>query len=418
MRPWTWTKRVITDQTGGTEPIPVALERNPGAVVELGAHNPPDVPLYVLRVGIEAGFGRQQAGLPVYRRENPSSHPILKEIYHCEVAGKTLEAANIYALRTKVQHELEVIAPGHGLPLCFFRAPRFDYALAVYEEGHELVCPVLAGPKLKADTLAELRGPVVRFLQTGGYLMPEEEPDVQVVRPSDLRLVPPAAVIRCLEDDDIWMPTVEGTSADGPVVGLLVHPAELAGSRRLRRAAAETTPPPSAPDVTALLRYLSNEMTVRGTLGNPWALYAAHVRPEIWARTEELTEPTPRRLTCLLEGGEPLEVPIRHTAAGESVGAIREAGISVFVAGDNDALAHSVGRYLEAGGFLRDARELRPEVVREAPPEHLDPDSIWTGPPAGLGGPPSTEAVPPTGAAASELSVQETIHEDREVETT
>jgi hypothetical protein len=40
----------------------------------------------------------------------------------------------------------------------------------------------------------------VRHLLTAGYLMPDEEPDVLVLRPSDLRLVPPAAVIRCLDD--------------------------------------------------------------------------------------------------------------------------------------------------------------------------------------------------------------------------
>ena len=92
--------------------MPIDIERNPGAVVELGAENPPDVPLYVLRVGVRGGFGRTRAGLPVYRRENPSPHPMLKEIYQCEVAGKVLEAANIYALRAKVQRQLEVIAPG------------------------------------------------------------------------------------------------------------------------------------------------------------------------------------------------------------------------------------------------------------------------------------------------------------------
>src|SRR5919198_4533602 len=133
---WAWTKRVVTDQTGGIEPVAIDIERNPGAVVELGAENPPDVPLYVLRVGLRGGFtGETRAGLPVYRRENPAPHPILKEIYQCEVAGKLLEAANIYALRAKVQRQLEVIAPARSLPLCYFRAARYDYSLGVYEEG-------------------------------------------------------------------------------------------------------------------------------------------------------------------------------------------------------------------------------------------------------------------------------------------
>jgi hypothetical protein len=287
---WGWTKRVITDQTGGVEPVPIEIERNPDAVVELGAENPPDLPLYVLRVGVRGGFGGVRAGLPVFRRENPSPHPVLKEIYQCEVAGKLLEAANIYALRAKVQRQLEVIAPARSLPLCYFRAPRYDYSLPVHEEGDHLVCPVLTGPRIRAGSLAELRAPVVRHLVTAGYLMPDEEPDVLVLRPSDLRLVAPAAVIRCLDEEGLWLPTVEGSSAAGPVVGLLAHPAELTTETRWRRGSPAAAPPPSAPDVTALLRYIGHEMAIRGRLVDPWGLYATDVRPEIWARTEELTD--------------------------------------------------------------------------------------------------------------------------------
>jgi hypothetical protein len=404
---WSWTKRVVTDQTGGVEPVAIDIERNPGAVVELGAENPPDLPLYVLRVGVRSGFGRVRAGLPVYRRENPSPHPVLKEIYQCEVAGKILEAANIYALREKAQRQLEVIAPARSLPLCYFRAPRFDYSLPVHEEGSHLVCPVLTGPRLKAESLAELRGPVFRHLHTAGYLMPDEEPDVLVLRPSDLRLVPPAAVIRCLDDAELWIPTVEGTSPAGPVVGLLSQPAELRTETRRVPGVATDTPPPSGADVTALLRSIGHEMIVRGRLVNPWTLYATEVRPEIWARTEELTSSTSHTLTAHLEGGPPLEVPVRHTAAGESVGAIRDEGISVFLAGDHDALANVIGHRLVSSGFLRDPGDLRPELVREAPPERLDPDAIWTGAPRDLGD-----------GQGKELSVEESTHEDLEVETT
>ena len=390
---------MVTDQTGGVEPVAIDIERNPDAVVELGAQNPPDLPLYVLRVGVRGGFGRVLAGLPVFRRENPSPHPVLKEIYQCEVAGKALEAANIYALREKVQRQLEVIAPARSLPLCYFRAPRYDYSLPVHEEGAHLVCPVLAGPKIKARSLAELRGPVMRHLLTAGYLIPDEEPDVLVLRPSDLRLVPPAAVIRCLDDPALWLPTVEGSSQEGPVVGLLAHPAELATETRRRRDSAVVAPPPSAPDITALLRYIGHEMAVRGRLLSRWALYATGVRPEIWARTEGLTDGTDRTLTAHLVTGGSLQVPVRHTAAGESVGAIRDQGIAVFMAGDPEALGDVIGRYLAACGFIRDPADLRAELVAPAPPERLDPDSIWTGAPSGFGAEPSQE-----------LSAQETTH--------
>lgn len=398
---------MVTDQTGGVEPVAIDIERNPGAVVELGAENPPDLPLYVLRVGVRGGFGGVRAGLPVFRRENPSPHPVLKEIYQCEVAGKLLEAANIYALRAKVQRQLEVIAPARSLPLCYFRAPRYDYSLPVHEEGAHLVCPVLAGPKIKARNLAELRAPVIRHLLTAGYLMPDEEPDVLVLRPSDLRLVAPAAVIRCLDDPALWLPTVEGSSAAGPVVGLLAHPAELITDTSRRRGSPGAAPPPAAPDVTALLRYIGHEMAVRGRLTDQWALYATEVRPEIWARTEELTDGTDRTLTAHLVAGGALQVPVRHTAAGEAVGAISDQGIAVFMASDPEVLGNLIGRHLAASGFLRDPGDLHAELVAPVPPERLDPDSIWTGAPSGFGARPSQE-----------LSAKETTHEDQEVSTT
>jgi hypothetical protein len=148
-------------------------------------------------------------------------------------------------------------------------------------------------------------------------------------------------------------------------------------------------------------------MAVRRRLASPWSLFAREVRPEIWARTEELTDPTGQTLSAHLEGGTTLEVPVRHTTAGESVGAIRDVGISVFLAGDHDALADVIGRHLVAAGFLRDPADLRAERVGPAPAERLDPDSIWTGGPRDGGV-----------AGGRELSMQSTTHEDREVETT
>jgi hypothetical protein len=376
---WSFIKRTVTSETGGEpEPVPIGLERNADAAIELGAENPPDVHLYMLRVGMRSGFGQTEAGLPVYRRINPSPHPILKEIYFCEVAGKTLEAANVYALRAKVQQALEAIAPAHSLPLGYFRAARFDYSLPVYEEGNHLTCPVLTGPSIRGRELADLRDPVTRWLRNAGYLAHEEEPEIQVVRPSDLRLVPPAALIRSIDDPEVWMPTVEGASPDGPVIGLLAHPAILQVAER-RLAGTEPTAPPSATDVTGLLRYLGGELAARGHVLTPWSLYASAVRPEIWARTEEVTDPTNRSLQTFIEGGSELRLPVRHTAAGEVCAALQEHGITVFLAGNDDGLATTVGRYLAEAGFLRHPEDIRLETQTPAPAESLDPDAIWTG---------------------------------------
>jgi hypothetical protein len=207
---------------------------------------------------------------------------------------------------------------------------------------------------------------------------------------------------------------VEGVSDEGPVVGLLAHPAELRSGER-PRSGAPHDPPPSAPDVTGLLRQIGAEMAQAGKLLNPWALYAAEVRTEIWARTEELTDPTSSTLACHMEGGESLEVPVRHTAAGELVAALQERGITVFLAGDLDALTASVGRYLAEAGFLRHPGDLRQESVRERPAERLDPDSIWTGERADRGA--EAEASPSTELERLDSNTQTAI-EDREVAPT
>src|SRR5919108_304703 len=114
--------------------VPISLERNREAAVEMGAVNPPDVPVYRFRLGLRAGFsGDQSAAIPVFKKVNPHPHPVLKEIFYCEVAGTDVEAANVHALRDKVARVLETLAPGKALPIAYFRVPAMDYSLPVYE---------------------------------------------------------------------------------------------------------------------------------------------------------------------------------------------------------------------------------------------------------------------------------------------
>jgi hypothetical protein len=352
------------------EAVPIDLERNREAAVELGAQNPPDMPLYQFRVGLRAGFsGEERASIPVLRKVNPHPHPVLKEIFYCEVAGTLLEAANVHALRAKVGRLLETIAPGKSLPLAYFRVPTMDYSLPVYEDGGEIVCPVIAGPKLKAADLATMRRHVFRYLLGAGYVSDQSQVVVRVLRPSDLKLVSPAAVIRSLSDPELWFATVEGRSPEGLVIGLLAESTEIGPDERERAGIQPTGAPPAASDVTALLRLLGGTLAQAGRIEHPFDVYAVQVRPEIWARTEDLTDDVGRKLTCWLEGQEPtrLDLPLRHTAAGELVTALQDQGICVFVGGDEPSLARSLGRYLSGHGFLRweDTVEVVPE---ERPP--------------------------------------------------
>ena len=354
-------RRVLAD-VGEHEPVPIHLERVPGGG-------------YAFRLGVRAGFGgHDTARVAITQRVNPDPHPILKEIHACEVAGRRLEAANVHALRAKVAALLEAIAPARALPLCFFRAPAMDYELPVYEARGELSSPVLGGPRLRGRDLAEMRRRACRHLVAAGYVAGPDEVTVGVLRPRDLRRVPPAAVFRSLEDPDVWVPSVEGVSADGPVVGVLGEATRLRGEERPRPAAGPSPPPraPAAPDIVELLRFLR---TARGRRGGARDLYASEVRPEIWAAAERRLQPTGRRAVAYLADGEgtELQLPLLRTGFGELAVALHDRGICVFLAPTEAGLAAAVGRYLGGTGFLPATAAVELRDVEPPRPERLDP---------------------------------------------
>ncbi len=367
---WSWIRHVMADR-GEHEPVPIFLER-----AESGQ--------YVYRLGVRAGFGGQEtARLPVQRRPNPAPHPILKEIHVCEVAGQTLEAANVYSLKAKVARQLEGLAPGRSLPLCYFRVPAMDYELPVYEHGGELTSPVLGGPKLKAADLAGIRRVVCRYLISAGYVRDAEEVKVGVVRPRDLKLVEPAAAFRSHTDSELWLPAVEGVSPDGPVVGIVGRPTELRRPERRRRGGGPTVEDtaPAAPDVIALLRFLRSEFA-RARSGAAEGMYAADVRPEIWRAAEERTQDAGTRLVAYLTDREAsrLELAVRRTGAGDVAVALEDRGINVFLAPDDDRLALQVGRHLAGDEFLRFAEEVEIHAVQAPRAERLEAEAIRTNP--------------------------------------
>lgn len=374
MRLWAWIREVIAE-TGEHEPVPIHLERRADAG-------------YALRLGYRAGIGGQDiARIPVRVRRNAHPHPVLKEIYSCEVAGRTLEAANVYALREKVGRLLETIAPARTLPLCYFRVPAMDYALPVYERGDEITGAEVGGPTLKGADLAEIRRAVCRYLINAGYARTPDDVEVGVLRPSDLSLVPPAAIVRSLADPELWIPTIEGVGAEGPVVGVLARSGELRPPERRRAGrggSSSVASAPAAEDVIGVLRYLQTELarSRRGidAAGSAGSLYAAEVRPSAWADAEARTTDAGTRLTAYLsdEVATQLELPVRRTGAGDVVTALEDRGITAFLAPDEAALVPHVGNYLVDQGFLDSAARIEVRAVEPPRAERLDADTIWT----------------------------------------
>lgn len=367
---WSWIRDTIAYQ-GEYAPVPIELERTPDG------HG------YQFRLGVRAGLGGQDvARLPIAHRPNEAPHPVLKEIYSCQVAGRTLEAANLFALRAKVAAAIETIAPGRILPLAYFRVQQVDYEMAVYEDDGEIVAPVLSGPKLKARDLAGIRRAVCRYLVNAGYAEEESDVVVQVLRPRDLRLVAPAAVIRSQADADVWLPTVEGLSADGPVIGVLASAARLSEAERPRAGGGplRQDAPPADADVISLLRLLRAEMQPGREPLAMSALYASDVRPEIWEAVEARTADARTRLVAHLTDDEHtrLELGIRLTPAGDVCAAFADTGINAFLADDEEQLADMVGRHLHASGFLRFVQEIEVQPAEAPRAERLDAEEILT----------------------------------------
>jgi hypothetical protein len=366
---WIWVKDTIAYQ-GEPAPLPIHLERT-------------DDHGYVFRLGVRAGFaGQETARLPIHHRPNVAPHPVLKEIYSCEVAGQTLEAANLFALRAKVGSVLETIAPARALPLAYFRVEAIDYSLPVYEDDGEIISPVLAGPKLKAGDLAGIRRAVCRYLLSAGYVEDESEVTVGVLRPRDLRLVEPAAIFRSHVDSEFWLPTVEGVSAEGPVIGVLANAARLSVPERRRAGAgplAQDTAPAES-DVMGLLRLLRVDLSHRRDYDWLAALYASDVRPEIWESVEARTTDSGHRLVAYLtdDEGTRLELRVRRLPTGDVCAAFADPGINAFLADSEDALASMVGTHLHRSGFLRFAQEIEVHAAEAPRAERLDTDAIWT----------------------------------------
>jgi catechol 2,3-dioxygenase-like lactoylglutathione lyase family enzyme len=366
-RLWRWAKAVATERVDDA-PVPIFLERT-------------DAEGYRFRLGVRAGFGGQEtARIEVRRRLNPDPHPMLKEIHSCEVAGRTLEAANVHALRAKVAALLNSIAPARTLPLCYFRAPAMGFELAVYENDGRITAPTIGGPKLRAGDLATMRRHVCRYLVSAGYVADAEDVQVLVLRPRDLRLVEPAAVFRCTADPELWVPCVDGVSPEGPVVGVLGQAARLRDEERVRAGAGPAVgeSAPAAPDAVSLLRYVRLEVARERRALDPATVYGSDVRPDQWALADARLRDTGRRLVAHLADDEAtrLELSIRESGAGEIVTAVEDRAIGFFSAASESELAATVGAYLAGHGFLRFADEVEVHAAPEPRAERLEPAAI------------------------------------------
>jgi hypothetical protein len=298
-----WARGVIAD-TGEVTPIPVTVDDGPeGCFLVAGEST---------RVRVE-------------RRKNPAPHPILKEIHSCDVAGRHLEAESAEALRRKVATMLEGVAPAGTLPLAYFRAPAAGYELPVYMDDDHVVAHAFGGTRSRARDLAAVRAHVSRHLLGAGYLASEDDLEVGWVDREDLSLVEACAVLRSLDDPDVWIPWIDRGDARLPTIDQFGLDAPVAGN-----------------DVLSLLSWAREE------LGQE--LFASRITARAWRTAERVAKPAGSTVVADVESGR-LELPVLRTRDGLLAVALDCGGVDAFLAGDADALAALVARRLDQCGF-------------------------------------------------------------------
>ena len=379
---------MVADQTGGVEPVPIGLERNPGAVVELGAREPARRPALRAarrdRERLRRHAGRA-ARLPP-RQPLPAPDPQgdlpLRGRGQGARGGERLRAARQGPAPAR-DDRARPLAAAVLLPRAAVRL----LAAGLRARARASSAPCSPGPKIKADGLAGIREPVCRYLRTAGYLGPDEEPEVLVVRPS--RPAPGAArrgdPLRSTTRS-CGMPDRRGrlrgrarSSACWPTPPSCAT-ASAAAARRRR------DPRPRRPDVTgAAALHRRTRWSVRGaTCSTRGRCTRPTCGPRSGPAPRRSPTPTTGALACHLEGGEELEVPVRHTAAGESSAALQErAHHRVPRRRRRRAGAPSVGRYLAEAGLPAPRRATCARDRPRAPaPRRSTPTTIWTGQPA------------------------------------
>ena len=278
--------------------------------------------------------------------------------------------------------QLETIAPGRSLPLCYFRAPAMDYALPVHEEGGDLVCPVLGGAQAQGRRPGRAPEPVVAPPR------PRRLPGLRARSPrswssgrATCAWSTPAAVIRCLDAGALDADR-RGHLARGPR-RWPPRPSARAAPRERRRAARRRRPrpPPSARDVIGLLRYLRHRD--RPSAGDSRAPGPLRLRrspgdlgPHRGAHRADDT-----RLVGHLDGGEPRS-PCRSGTPPPASGwrdALEDTASPSSSRGDADSPCEA-----SAATWPRRAscatRVTCTSSVHQAPAEALDPGAIWSDP--------------------------------------
>lgn len=180
--------------------LELKLRRNPD--YGEGAEN---TPRYFFEIDLR-GIVRNEvkAMVPVFWRPNRAGHPLLKEIYHAEIAGLKLEKGNLAALQRTVPEALARRIRHRTLPYYLFYLPNGDEIPVYYSRG-KFKASILDAPGFIGREIGQLWQRIGRYLLGKGRIKAEQELSLNLLLWKDLRLHPAAFIIKDLRDR-MWIP--------------------------------------------------------------------------------------------------------------------------------------------------------------------------------------------------------------------
>lgn len=254
--------------------LQVRIKRNP----EYPQHSSEKIPRYFFELDLSGVMkGGSQATLPVYWRPNPAPHPILKEIYAVEVAGITVEKGNLLALEKALPDAVQSLTNYGTLPYYFIELPGRARRPVYLVEG-KLQASLGGGPQFSGDDIGQLWQRLGDYLIRTREIKQREEITVSLLFWKELRIYPPAFVLRN-GNDGVWIPIFyREESLNYDVIGQPSRLLPISEAFNLREEVAAS-------------------LTASKMLSSPLDLRLEQVQKEIWDKLAKTVNPTDRVLS-------------------------------------------------------------------------------------------------------------------------
>jgi hypothetical protein len=300
-----------------------------------------EVSRYFLEVDLGEVAPGRKALLPVQWRSN-SSHPLLKEIYQTEVGGFRVERGNLPSLLESVRTAIEGMKEDDTLPYYSIILPNGN-RIPIFLVKSKLQARVLRA-KIEGREISEIFEKIRERLISNGMLKKEWELKVDIFLWQDLKLYPPAFILKDL-GARVWIPVFCSKMEGRHVINydVLNKPSQLM----------------EIEESIKLRDRLANSMMSEGRVGSPDQIYMDQTQDMVWKKVRKGLRDTGEVLAY--ESAERrIEMPI-YESEDRLITAQRP---KVFFGKNTSRLISTVANVLRKEGAIRSSVSLRLEESR------------------------------------------------------